>query len=85
MFCIPFCADMVRGCSVLVLLFCHQVLSSSAPASPVAKNLPDADQEQQENENEVDSTIDYHHQVIMKLNMNKIRDLFKVKLLTIRS
>jgi len=53
---------MVRGCSVLVLLFCHQVLSSSAPASPVAKNLPDADQEQQENENEVDSTIDYHHQ-----------------------
>merc|ERR1719378_421792 len=53
---------MVRGCSVLVLLFCHQVLSSPASASPGVKSLPDADQEQQENENEVDSTIDYHHQ-----------------------
>ena len=81
----PFCADMVRGCSVLVLLFCHQVLSSPASASPGVKSLPDADQEQQENENEVDSAIDYHHQVIMKLYMNKIRDIFKVKLLTIRS
>merc|ERR1719244_1567129 len=58
---------MVRGCSVLVLMcfLGHQVISSSATASPAsaqaAKTLPDADEEAIE-ENEIDSSADYHHQ-----------------------